>query len=395
MNARGAVPTATVTDKAAKAVRAGAPWVYRTELSDPPEGAAGGAVVAVVDSRGQSLGQAFWAERSPLALRLLSRESAQQAPLTEEHLLQRLARAVERRACLRSRDAYRVVHGESDGLPGFFADRYADALVLQSLSEGAQLRRERFGQALQQLTGARLVVLRDDGSGRDFEQLPREKRVLRGEGPTVVRYHEGPNAFEVDLMVDAKTGGFLDQVDNHVRAMELSRGEALDTFSYHGGFALALARTCTRVLAVEQDEVAAGRARANAAANGLAHVEVQCANAFDVLRELEKAGRTFDTVVVDPPGLAKRKEGLGTALRAYHELNLRALKLLKPDGLLVSCSCSGKLDREGFEAMVLGAVRDAKRQVQILERRGAGIDHPVLAGLPESEYLKAWFLRVL
>jgi 23S rRNA (cytosine1962-C5)-methyltransferase len=391
----GVVPTATVSDKAAKGIRAGAPWVYRTELAEPPERAVGGAVVAVVDPRGQSLGQAFWAERSVLALRMLSRESAAQGPVTEAQLIARLSRAIDRRSSLRTRDAYRVVHGESDGLPGFFVDRYADALVLQSLSEGAHARREAFGRALHQLTGARLVVLRDDGSGRDFEQLPREKRVLLGAGSTLVRYHEGPNAFEVDLMVDAKTGGFLDQVDNHVRAMELSRGEALDTFSYHGGFALALARTCTRVLAVEQDDVAAARARANAVANGLAHVEVQCANAFDVLRELEKAGRTFDTVVVDPPGLAKRKEGLATALRAYHELNLRALKLLKPDGLLVSCSCSGKLDREGFEAMLLGAVRDAKRQVQVLERRGAGIDHPVLVGLPQSEYLKAWFLRVL
>ncbi|HZI03398.1 MAG TPA: RsmD family RNA methyltransferase, partial [Archangium sp.] len=172
-------------------------------------------------------------------------------------------------------------------------------------------------------------------------------------------------------------------------------GEGLDLFSYHGGFALALSRTCDSVLAVEQDPKASERARANAARNGRTNVTVENANAFDVLRRFSESGRRFDTVVVDPPGLAKRREGLATALRAYHELNLRALKCLRPEGLLVTCSCSGKLTREAFEEMVLSAAADAKRPVQILERRGAGLDHPVLGGLPETEYLKAFFVRVL
>jgi 23S rRNA (cytosine1962-C5)-methyltransferase len=184
-------------------------------------------------------------------------------------------------------------------------------------------------------------------------------------------------------------------VDNHVRAGELARGEGLDLFSYHGGFALALSRSCDSVLAVEQDPKASERARANAARNGRTNVTVENANAFDVLRRFSESGRRFDTVVVDPPGLAKRREGLATALRAYHELNLRALKCLRPEGLLVTCSCSGKLTREAFEEMVLSAASDAKRPVQILERRGAGLDHPVLGGLPETEYLKAFFVRVL
>jgi 23S rRNA (cytosine1962-C5)-methyltransferase len=216
-----------------------------------------------------------------------------------------------------------------------------------------------------------------------------------GEGSTRHTYHEGKNAFEVELLEDMKTGSFLDQVDNHLRAGELARGEALDCFSYHGGFALALARSCSKVLAVEQDEKAAAKARLNAERNGHGNVTVQQANAFDVLRQFDKEGRRFDTVVIDPPGLAKRREGVQTALRAYHELNLRALKCTAPDGLLVTCSCSGKVDRAAFEAMVLSAAADAKRAVQILERRGAGFDHPVLASLPDSEYLKALFLRVL
>jgi len=210
-----------------------------------------------------------------------------------------------------------------------------------------------------------------------------------------VAYHEGAHRFEIDLLRDSKTGSFLDQIDNHLLAGRLGRGEALDTFSYHGGFALALSTGCSSVLAVEQDAVAAERARANAKANGRQNVVVETGNAFDVLRRLAEEGRQFDTVIIDPPGLAKRKEGLATARRAYHELNLRAFKLVRPEGLLVSCSCSGKLSRSAFEELLLGAAGDAKRQVQVLERRGAGIDHPVLASLPDTEYLKAWFMRVL
>jgi 23S rRNA (cytosine1962-C5)-methyltransferase len=265
---------------------------------------------------------------------------------------------------------------------------------MQCLSEGMDVRKESIARALTQLTGARVVVARDDGSGRDFEKLAREKRVLAGSDPEV-RYHEGPNVFRVDLLADSKTGSFLDQVDNHLRVAELASGDALDTFSYHGGFALSLSRSCRTVLAIEQDEGAATRAAENAAANGRTNVTVQHANAFDVLKAFDIEGRRFDTVVLDPPGLLKRKEGPGSALRAYHELNLRALRLLLPEGLLVTCSCSGKQSREDFEQMLLDAAVDAKRQVQVLERRGAGVDHPALFGLHETEYLKCYCLRVV
>jgi 23S rRNA (cytosine1962-C5)-methyltransferase len=296
---------------------------------------------------------------------------------------------------LAGRDAWRLVHGESDLLPGLLVDRFGEGLSLQTLSEGMDARKAQLAVALRRLTGARVVVCRDDHSGRDFEQLPREKRLLQGEGPTRVTYHEGENAYEVDLLEDMKTGGFLDQVDNHLRAGELARGEALDTFSYHGGFALALARTCKNVLAVEQDPQAAARAAENAKRNGRANVAVQQGNAFDVLRAFEKEGRRFDTVVLDPPAFAKRREGLKTALRAYRELNLRAFKLLRPGGLLVTCSCSGKVTRQAFEEMVAEAAGDARRPVALLERRGSGMDHPPLVGLTETEYLKTDYYRVL
>ncbi len=385
-----------VSAKAAKALRAGNPWCYRTEVTSwPPHALPPGAVVDVVDPQRNPIGQAFTASRSPLALRLVSRKLGKDEALDEAFFRARLEAAWRRRESLHHRDAFRVVHGESDQLPGLFVDRYGDALTLQTLSEGAEVRKELFARLLLEVTGLKLVVCRDDASGRDWEGLAREKRVLLGAGETKVSYHEGEHRFDIDLMTDSKTGSFLDQVDNHVRAGELGRGDALDTFSYHGGFALALSRRCASVVAVEQDAAAAERARANVAANARTNVTVEHANAFDVLRKFQEEGRRFDTVVVDPPGLAKRKEGLGAAKRAYHELNLRALKLLKPDGLLVSCSCSGKVTRALFEEIIAGAAADAKRQVQVLERRGAGIDHPPLSSLPESEYLKAWFLRVL
>lgn len=385
----------TVTPTGAKGLRRGNPWCYRTEVASWPSGLEPGEIVDVVDPQRNPVGQAFSASKSPLALRLLTRKPSGEETIDAGFFARRFAAAYERRASLHHRDAYRLVHGEADLLPGLFVDRYGDALTLQTLSEGADARKLEWAPMLAKLTGARVVVCRDDASGRDFEVLPREKRILLGEEPTVIGYHEGQTRFEIDLMRDSKTGSFLDQVDNHLRAGELARGDALDTFSYHGGFALSLAGACDTVIAVEQDATAADKIRANAKTNGQANVEVMTANAFDVLRGFSDEGRRFDVVVIDPPGLAKRKEGLKAARRAYHELNLRALKLVKPEGLLVTCSCSGKVSRAVFEEIVLDAAADAKRQVQILERRGAGVDHPALGALPETEYLKAWFLRVL
>jgi 23S rRNA (cytosine1962-C5)-methyltransferase len=369
-------------------------WCYRQDLLDTPEVDEGG-IVDVVDGQKNPIGQAFYARSSPLALRLLSRKVAKEEVLDEAFFKRRLDAALERRNPLKGRDGLRLVHGESDQLPGFFVDRYGDALVVQTLSEGANARKLGWARYLAEKVGARIVVCRDDASGRDFEGLAREKRVLWGDGPVRVTFHEGPHTLDVDLLEDMKTGSFLDQVDNHLRAAQLGRGEGLDLFSYHGGFALALSGVCTSVLAIEQDPVAAKRAAENARANGKANVEVREANAFDILHGFDKEGRKFDTIVVDPPGLAKRKQGVEGALRAYRELNLRALKCLRPEGLLVTCSCSGRVSREDFESMLVSASHDAKRQVQVLERRGAGLDHPALAGLPETEYLKAFYLRVL
>lgn len=386
---------AVVSAKAARALRHLRPWCWRTDVLEPPSTHTPGAVVSVVDPGGNAVGQALYARTSPLALRLLTRRSAEEEPVDEAFFRRRLHASLKRRASLGPRSALRLVHGESDLLPGLVVDQYANALVLQTLCEGMDAREELLAQLLVELTGASRVIARDDGSGRDFEGLPREVRSLVGQGDAVVDFREGDNSFRVDLLHDMKTGSFLDQADNHLRAGQLGRGRALDCFSYHGGFALALASGCDEVLAVEQDALAAERLRENAARNGCTRVRVETANAFDVLHDFDRKGERFDTVVLDPPGLAKRTKGPDAAMRAYRELNVRALRLLRPDGLLVTCSCSGKVSVEAFEEMLLGASEDVRRPIQILERRGPGPDHPALGGLKETEYLKAFFLRAL
>ncbi len=390
---RGPPPTVRVSADGARALRHLRPWVWRKDVLEPPD-APGGAVVAVVDPRGQPAGQALWAARSPLALRLLTRRAPAEERVDDGWFRARLEASIARRSSL-GREALRLVHGEADGLPGLFVDRYRDRLVLQTLAEGMDARKESLAAALVTLTGAVQVLARDDGSGRAFEQLPRESRVLLGPPEAMVEWREGQAVLRTDLLHDMKTGAFLDQAENHLRAAELCRGRALDAFSYHGGFALALAGRCTSVLALEQDPAAAARLVENVRRNGLSNVEAREANAFDVLHQMDRDGERFDTVVLDPPGLAKRKEGARTALRAYRELNVRALRLLRPGGLLVTCSCSGKVKPPDFEEMLLGAADDVRRPVQILERRGPAVDHPALGGLPETEYLKAFFVRPL
>jgi 23S rRNA (cytosine1962-C5)-methyltransferase len=400
----------TLTDKGAARVRGGLPWVYAADVVVPEEDTTkdvANETVELRDKRGARLGTGLWSPKSPIPVRLLGRE----AVTFDRALLEaRLQAALARRradgyvAGCEDDGAARLVHGEADALPGLVVDRYADVLVLQTTAPAMDRREPELAALLTALTGARLVVARDDGSARDFEALPRRSSVLFGRGPTTVRYRDAGSLVEVDVLTDGKTGGFLDQVENHAVATRYARGETLDAFTYHGGFALALCRGgATSVLAIDESATAIERARANAARNGYDQLRAEVGNAFDRLRALEGAGRRFDTVVIDPPALAKRKgraggrhaSGVETALRAYKELNLRAFRLLSPGGVLVSCSCSGRVGVAEFGAMLEDAARDAGRSVQLLERRGAGRDHPVLLGVPETEYLKCFVMRVL
>jgi 23S rRNA (cytosine1962-C5)-methyltransferase len=382
-------PTIIVTQKGAARARAGHPWIFRADVAQSPEELTSGAEVRIADARHNFIARGFWATKSPIALRVVSR---QDLALDEELLAARLRRALERRrAILPHADAFRLAHGEADLVPGYFVDLYGGVAAVQHLAEWAETRREQLARLVVELTGARAVVARDDGSAREFEQLPRRAEPLFGKDFRA-QYHEGDVVLEIDLLADHKTGGYLDQVENHLRAGELARGEALDAFCYHGGFSLQLARKAEQVIAIDQDAAAVQRTRENAARNGLRNLEARAQNAIEALRGFDKEGRKFDTVVLDPPAFAKRKEGLEGALRAYREINYRATRLLKPGGLLVTCSCSGRVTSELFGEVVAWASQEAKRPLQLLEKRGASRDHPSLVGVPETEYLKAWFL---
>ena len=382
-------PTVVLTARGAARVRAGHPWVFAVDVVRSSSEA--GDVARIVDGRNALLGTAFWAPGAQLAVRMLSRG---EVTIDTAFFRARIRQALARRRGVAG-DAFRVVHGEADLLPGLVVDRYGDVVVIQTTARGMDAREPELAALVGELCGARLVVARDDGSARDFEGLPRRKQILLGEGSTRVVYQDAGSAVEIDVMEDGKTGGFLDQVENHARAAEYASGDALDAFTYHGGFALALAKGGARsVLALDESAPSVARARQNAARNG-ASIEVQQANAFDALRAFESESRRFDMVVLDPPALAKRKSAPGAAERAYKELNLRGLRLLRAGGVLVTCSCSGKMTPAQFGDVIAAAARDAGRPVQILERRGAGRDHPTLLGVPETDYLKCWILRVL
>ena len=383
-------------------IASGHPWIYRQDVVSGPEADArtgGPTLVAVLDERRRPLAHATWAAQSPVALRILQRQS-EKKPLPELMALVaerfEVALAWRQRLAL-DRDALRLVHGEADGLPGLFVDRYADAAVMQTTSVAMDAARPALAEFLKKRLGVRIVVARDDGSARDFEGLPRVREIAAGGGATEVVYRLGENRLQADLLTDSKTGGFLDQADNHavVAALAAPGARCLDAFTYHGGFALALARRQGAVLATDEDAQAVARAKANAARNHLSNLEVRQANAFDLLRSLEADKQHFDVVVLDPPALAKRQAGDHAAFRAYQEMILRGLRLTKPGGLAVPCSCSGRVSRAQFDELVSAAAAQSGQSLQILERRGAGRDHPELAGVPETGHLKCWILRVL
>jgi 23S rRNA (cytosine1962-C5)-methyltransferase len=385
--------TCVLGARGAARLRSGHPWIFRTDVQASMPG--GRDDLQILDERGRHLGSGLWANApAPIALRVYER--APEHVLFDAILPDRLARAIASRARAygSTPEVCRLVHAEADFIPGLFVDRYGDAAVVQSATGAIDRREREIAARLAEVLGLRLVVARDDGSMRDHEALPRKKEVLAGGGPTLVSFAEGAATFTLDLLEDAKTGSFLDQRENHVRVGALAEGDCLDAFTYHGGFALAMARKATSVLAIDEDPAAAARATENARVSGFTNVEVRAADAFAVLRELERTGRKFQTVVIDPPALAKRRGPIDAAVRAYQELNLRALRLTEKDGWLVSCSCSGKMTPQLFDEMLVEAARLAGRDVSIVERRGAGQDHPVRLGVPETEYLKCWIMSV-
>lgn len=370
--------------------RAGHPWIYRSDVMTAE--AEPGDIVEVRTERGRPLGLAFFSSTSQITLRMLG-----EGPRDERVLFgDRLRAAIKYREALSpDGNAYRLVSAEADGLPALIVDRYGDYLVIQTLCQSVDRRLDLIVELLTEALNPRGILARNDAKIRRLEDLPEVVEVLAGEVPEQIEVREGDLTHQVDVRRGQKTGLFLDQRENHLAAGGYARGRALDAFSYNGGFALQMARRCESVLAIDGSELAVAAVADNARRNGLSNIEARVANVFDELRELEIARERFDTIVLDPPAFAKNKATLAKALGGYKEINLRALKLLKPGGILITCSCSYHVEEALFQDMLLHAAIDAHASVALVEKRLQARDHPVLLGVPETAYLKCFVLRRL
>ncbi len=373
--------------------------MYRSDLVEhdqvPP-----GSLVRLQDEAGKFLGAALYSSSSQIALRMLSGDRLEPARLLE-FLRQRLLGAIAyRNRIVRDTDAYRVVFSEGDGLPGLIVDRYHDILSFQALTQAMDrddIREALLATLLEQFHPA-AVVERVEPRIRELEQLPPREEGLRYGEKTQTQFTMNGVRFQFHALAGQKTGGFLDQRENYVAAANYAHGEALDVFCYQGGFALHLARVCPQVTAVDSSrpalEIAEQNEKLNAEAHGGRQIEWMEANAFDLLKDYSTAGRQYDTIVLDPPAFAKSRKALATAMRGYKELNLRALKMLRPGGVLVTCSCSFHAGEEDFLEMLQAAAFDARKTPKVIEKRGQAKDHPVLLAVPETAYLKCIILTV-
>ena len=383
---------AVVSNKGASRWLRGHPWIYRSDVTTRPRSAAG--AVVVVDPRGKPLGTALWSPTSELSLRLVDRDA--NATLDESWWRSRIAAAVARRAPLRSlTNAYRLIHGEADGLPSLVCDRYDDVLVVQLMSAGVEAFRGSIVGGLQSVLQPAGILARNDVSLRAKEGLPAAVELLSGEVPDEIEVNEHGVRFLAAPRRGQKTGAFLDQRENRVMIGERARGRALDCFSYHGSFALHLARRADSVVALDTSAEALRRAGDNAARNGLTNIELVEADAFEYLRARSAAGERFDTIVLDPPAFAKTRASLPAALRGYKEINLRAMKLLSPGGSLFTASCSFHLAKPLFLQVLADAAADSGRRLALRTITGQPLDHPELLTVPETGYLKGALIEAL
>jgi len=399
MRESSAIRKVVINDRAAARLRHGHVWVYASDVLNDG-GAAAGALVHVVNAKGKLLGSAIHSSASQIKLRLIARDVVGSEDELIALLRQRLHDALEyRRQVVSDTDAYRLIFSEADGIPGLIIDRYNEVFTLQVLTQAWDRAERRAGiiEALQEFAGAEHIVERVDERIRELEQLPAvASRVLSGSRTATVFTMNGVR-FRYDAQSGQKTGAFLDQRENYAMAAQFARGEALDVCSYHGGFALHMAKVCEHVTALDISREALETAEQNEKLNaGQIKDEIEWieANAFDLLRDYADDGRQYDIIVLDPPAFAKSKKNLPSALRGYKELNLRAMKMLRPGGVLVTCSCSFAVSETDFLEMLTEAAQDAHRTVRVVEKRTQARDHPIILGVPETYYLKCIILSV-
>jgi len=382
--------TARVTKRGADRIRNGHLWIYRSDIVEID--AAGGSVVAVTDEGGNFIGQALYSDASQIALRFLTQTNEQ---IDQGWWRQRIRDATARRRIPEDTNAYRLIYSEGDLVPSLIVDRYDDVLVLQTLSQGTDQIKSSLTEILIQELDPRAVIERNDARVRQLEGLPLIAGPLYGVAPEQLEIQQHGIRFVVAPSGGQKTGSFLDQRENRLAASAIAHGRALDCFTFNGGFALHLSDACYQVIGLDISAAAIAVAEKNAQLNDFWNVEFREANVFDALREMETAGERFDTIVLDPPAFAKNRASLKAAIRGYKEINLRALKLLNPEGILVTCTCSYHVSEDLFLRILADAAIDAHRRLQIVEKRMQASDHPVLLGMSETYYLKCVIARVL
>lgn len=381
--------TATVTARGAARWTRGHPWIFRSDVMGAPDQAG---LIRVVDERGRFLGQALHSPASEIRLRLLERSERK---VDGAWWKERISASVARRGQIDA-TAYRLVHGEGDGLPSLIADRYDRWVVLQLLSAGLETMRDEIVNAVRNATGAEGVLLRNDAPVRRRERLTEEVELAYGTVPERIEVREGRVRYFAAPWSGQKTGAFVDQRPARIRAGELVPvgGRTLDAFSYHGSFALHLARKSAAVVALDISADALARGREHAALNGFGNIEWREADAFEALRAFERSREQFDMVVLDPPAFAKSRAAVPRAMRGYQEINLRAMRILAPGGTLITASCSHHVGRAEFEHMLRTAAADSGRRVLLREWLPQGIDHPELLTVPETGYLKGAVLTI-
>lgn len=381
--------TATVTARGAARWTRGHPWIFRSDVMGAPDQAG---LIRVADERGRFLGQALHSPASEIRLRLLERSERK---VDGAWWKERISASVARRGQIDA-TAYRLVHGEGDGLPSLIADRYDRWVVLQLLSAGLETMRDEIVNAVRNATGAEGVLLRNDAPVRRRERLTEEVELAYGTVPERIEVREGRVRYFAAPWSGQKTGAFVDQRPARIRAGELVPvgGRTLDAFSYHGSFALHLARKSAAVVALDISADALARGREHAALNGFGNIEWREADAFEALRAFERSREQFDMVVLDPPAFAKSRAAVPRAMRGYQEINLRAMRILAPGGTLITASCSHHVGRAEFEHMLRTAAVDSGRRVLLREWLPQGIDHPELLTVPETGYLKGAVLTI-
>jgi 23S rRNA (cytosine1962-C5)-methyltransferase len=386
------VPTVKVSLRGATRLKDGHVWVYRSDIVSA-DGVPPGSLAAVVDQRGKFVGSALYSSSSQIAVRLISREPVADFPAL---LRQRITESTAyREPIVRDTNAYRAIFSEADFLPGLIVDRYNDILSAQILTQAmdAEIVRSTLISELTEKLHPASIVERVDPRVRQLEELPPRPSALLIGKLSSTTFTMNAVKFSFDALAGQKTGAFLDQRENYAAAAQYAHGEALDVFCYQGGFALHLAPHCSPVSGVDSSRPALEVADQNAALN---HREIDWteANAFDLLKDYSTTGRQYDTIVLDPPAFAKSKREIDAAIRGYKELNLRALKMLRPNGILVTCSCSYHVSQHDFLEMLATAARDAHRVLRLLEVRGQAKDHPILLNIPETAYLKCVIANV-